>query len=299
MTLQGVSISPDVPLVAPLVLDFLGQGKLSIGPPYFNAMFAPIMSVLAVVLGFGLMSRWKDTDMKSLLKNLRVAAILSVFSALTVPFLIIDNFSLGVFCGVLLSSWILSVTVTDLLQKTRYRLLGLRKLRRSYYGMMLGHIGFAVMIVGVSLVSLESQERDVRMAPGDSVTVAGYEFRFMSLRPIKGPNFNADRATFDVYKSGEFVTSLLPEKRTYFSQQNPMTEAGIDPGLFRDLYLAMGEPLEGDAWAIRVQYKPFIRWIWLGPLLMAFGGMLSVSDKRYRAKKSARIRTATEGLSAA
>ena len=283
----------------PLVLDFLGQGKLSIGPPYFNAMFAPIMSVLAVVLGFGLMSRWKDTDMKSLLKNLRVAAILSVFSALTVPFLIIDNFSLGVFCGVLLSSWILSVTVTDLLQKTRFRLLGLRKLRPSYYGMMLGHIGFAVMIVGVSLVSLESQERDVRMAPGDSVTVAGYEFRFMNLRPIKGPNFNADRATFDVYKSGEFVTSLLPEKRTYFSQQNPMTEAGIDPGLFRDLYLAMGEPLEGDAWAIRVQYKPFIRWIWLGPLLMAFGGMLSVSDKRYRAKKSARIRTATDGLSAA
>jgi len=283
----------------PLVLDFLGQGKLSIGPPYFNAMFAPIMSVLAVVLGFGLMSRWKDTDMKSLLKNLRVAAILSVLSALTVPFLIIDKFSFGVFCGVLLSSWIISVTVTDLLQKTRFRLLGLRKLRPSYYGMMLGHIGFAVMIVGVSLVSLESQERDVRMAPGDSVTVAGYEFRFMNLRPIKGPNFNADRATFDVYKSGEFVTSLLPEKRIYFSQQNPMTEAGIDPGLFRDLYLAMGEPLDGDAWAIRVQYKPFIRWVWLGPLLMAFGGMLSVSDKRYRAKKAARIRTATDGLSAA
>lgn len=283
----------------PLVLDFLGQGKLSIGPPYFNAMFAPIMSALAVVLGFGISSRWKQNDGANLLRSVRRSACLSVAVALVVPLIVTDGFHPGVFLGVLLFCWIVAVSLSDLAHKIRHQasiIQGLKRLKPSYYGMMLGHLGFAVMIMGVTLVSLDSQEKDVRMAPGDTVSLAGYEFRFVSLQPVEGPNYRSQQASFEVTQNGDVVALLQPEKRSYFSQQNTMTEAGIDPGLFRDLYLALGEPLEGDAWALRVQYKPFIRWIWLGALLMAAGGAISISDKRYRARQERSNRAGTGSM---
>lgn len=269
----------------PLVLDFVGATKLSIGPPYFNALFVPLMSALAVVMGFGVLGRWKSTPGIELVKKLRWVALIAVVAALLVPYILLDHFRFGVFLGVFLSLWIVLVGLQDILDKTANspsRLAGLRKLRRSYYGMQFGHLGFAVAIAGVALVSLEAQERDIRMGPGDKAEVSGYLFQFRSLENVRGPNYESKQAIFEVSRQGEHVATLKPEKRLYFSQSSPMTEAGIDPGLFRDIYVALGEPLEGSVWAVRIQYKPFVRWIWLGALLMGLGGLLAVSDKRYR-----------------
>lgn len=273
----------------PLVLDFLGGGKLSIGPPYFNALFVPLMSVLAVVMGFGIVSRWKDNSPAYLIHQLRLAAVVAVVSALVIPFIGFEVFHFGAFLGFFLFTWICFVSVSDLIQKSKSSkgfLYGLKRLRAAYLGMIVGHIGFAVCLLGVALVSIESDERDIRLAIGDEATVQNYRFKFDSLDKINGPNYVSDRAHFYVTDatSGKPIALLHPEKRIYLAKNMPMTEAAIDPGLFRDLYVALGEPLDDGAWAVRIQIKPFVRWIWLGALLMAFGGILAVSDKRYRLK---------------
>ena len=273
----------------PLVLDFLGAGKLSIGPPYFNAVFAPLMSILAVVLGFGMISRWKNTQPSLLIEQLRWVAFGSVIVAILCPFILFQEFHFAAFFALLLATWIVGVTIKDMANKSKRRqgyLFGLSRLRRSYYGMVLGHLGFACMILGTTLVSIESEERDLRMSPGEKISVAEYNFDFISLSSYQGANFNADQAEIRVTDmDGDEVAMLYPEKRIYLSSGSPMTEAGIDAGLFRDLYIALGEPLDSGAWAVRIQIKPFVRWIWLGAMVMAFGGLLAISDKRYRLRK--------------
>jgi cytochrome c-type biogenesis protein CcmF len=273
----------------PLVLDFFGGGKLSIGPPYFNALFVPLMSVLAVVMGFGIVARWKDNSIDYLLRQLRLSAVLAVFAAVLVPMFGFDEFHFGAFLGMFLFAWIVFVSLGDLLRKSRSSkgyLYGFRKLRPAYLGMITGHIGFAVCLLGVAFVSIESDERDIRLGVGDEAQVQHYLFRFDSMDKINGPNYISDRGHFIVtdLNSGNQVALLHPEKRIYLAKNMPMTEAAIDPGLFRDVYVALGEPLDGGDWAVRIQIKPFVRWIWLGALLMAFGGILAVMDKRYRIK---------------
>jgi cytochrome c-type biogenesis protein CcmF len=275
----------------PLVLDFFGGGKLSIGPPYFNALFVPLMSVLAVVMGFGIVARWKDNSISYLVGQLRLAAILAVVSALVVPAFGFSEFHFGAFLGMFLFSWIVFVSLHDVYEKSKSSkglLYGLSRLRTAYLGMITGHIGFAVCLLGVAFVSIESDERDIRLGIGDEATVQNYVFKFDSMEKITGPNYISDRAHFIVSDSvtGEKIALLHPEKRIYLAKNMPMTEAAIDPGLFRDLYVALGEPLDGGAWAVRIQIKPFVRWIWLGALLMAFGGILAVMDKRYRKHSS-------------
>ncbi|KZY80825.1 hypothetical protein A3740_25775 [Oleiphilus sp. HI0068] len=273
----------------PLVLDFIGAGKLSIGPPYFNAVFAPLMSILAIVMGFGVVGRWKNTELSLLIKQLRWVALSAVLIAFALPFILFEEFHVGAFFGSFLALWITGFTLKDVYQKSENkagRIRGLRRLSRSYVGMTLGHLGFAFSILGVTLVSVESEERDIRMAPGEQVSVSGYNFVFESLDPYTGANYQADRATVRVTSvaSGNEVATLHPEKRVYFSKNSPMTEAGIDAGLFRDLYIALGEPLTDGAWAVRIQIKPFVRWIWLGTIFMALGGLFAISDRRYRLK---------------
>ncbi len=272
----------------PLFVEFFGGGKLSVGAPYFNMLFVPIVSVLVAVMGVGMFSRWKDTKANYLIKQLWVAALLSTILALIFPFLFGGEFNGAVFLGVWLGLWLTSATAKDLWNKTsskQGRVHGFSKLTRSYIGMVLGHLGLAVSIVGVCLVSNYEEERDLRLAPGDKVAVAGYEFHFDALTHKTGPNYEADKAIISIWSGEDKIATLKPEKRIYNAQRNMMTEAAIDPGLFRDLYVAMGEPLGGDAWAIRVHYKPFVRWIWLGALMMGIGGFVAIYDRRYRIRK--------------
>ena len=199
--------------------------------------------------------------------------------------------------GLVLSAWILVTTTQEILQRVNALSSGslferLRKLTPSHWGMILGHLGFAVTIIGITLVSNYEVERDVRMVPGESVTLGGYEFAFQRVESRNGPNYTADVGIFDVYQDGEKLVHLEPEKRLYIVQRMPMTEAGIYSTVFRDLFIAMGEPLDDGAWAIRVYIKPFVTWIWAGAIFMALGGVCSISDRRYRMAKLAKVKKA-------
>ena len=272
----------------PLLIDALGQGKISVGPPYFNAVFVPIMGTMAVAMGISVAVRWRETSTESVLKVLVIPAVVSLVIGLIFPFIYGSGFEVRVFLGISISLWVISSVAREFIGKFRNATTirsKLSQLSMSYYGMMLAHIGVAVTAIGITLVSTYSEERDMRMAKGDSVELAGYLFTFQGTHVVKGPNYMADQAIIEVTEDGQPVVILNPEKRRYNVKRNMMTEADIDAGLFRDLYVALGEPLNnGEAWAVRVHYKPYVRWLWLGGILMALGGLLTVADKRYRKK---------------
>ena len=277
----------------PLVLDALTGAKLSVGPPYFNALFLPLMALLMAVISVGVLVRWKDTPVKWLAGMLAPVLVASVVLAVIATFLHGD-FHWAVLAVCLLAFWVILAGARDILDKTRHKglLKGLTALGRSYWGMQIAHLGFAVCAVGVVLISLGSYERDLRMAPGDSVELGGYRFQFVGAVHHEGPNFTSDKGTVRVFAGERQLRVLHPEKRLYTVQQTTMTEAGIDAGFTRDLFVALGEPLEQGAWAVRIHIKPFVRWIWLGGLLMALGGFLAAADKRYRIKVRTRVREA-------
>ncbi|MBM7059522.1 heme lyase CcmF/NrfE family subunit [Pseudomonas sp. UL073] len=277
----------------PLVLDALTGAKLSVGPPYFNALFLPLMAILMLVLAVGVIVRWKDTPLNWLLGMLGPVLIASVVLGGVASFLLGD-FHWGVLAACLLAAWVVFAGVRDLLDKTRHTglLKGMRKLNSSYWGMQLAHFGIAVCALGVVLSSQGSAERDLRLAPGESVELAGYRFVFEGAAHFEGPNFTSDKGTVRVLQGDREVTVLHPEKRLYSVQQSVMTEAGIDAGFSRDLYVALGEPLGNGAWAVRVHVKPYVRWIWFGGLLTGFGGLLAALDRRYRVKVTTRVREA-------
>jgi len=277
----------------PLVLDALTGAKLSVGPPYFNALFLPLMALLMAVIAVGVLVRWKDTPLTWLGRMLAPVLIASVVLALIATF-VHGDFHWAVLAVCLLAFWVVLAGGRDILDKTRHKGLikGLPSLTRSYWGMQMAHLGFAVCALGVVLTSLGSYERDLRMAPGESVELAGYRFQFEGAVHHEGPNFISDKGTVRVFDGERQIKVLHPEKRLYTVQQSTMTEAGIDAGFTRDLFVALGEPLEQGAWAVRIHIKPFVRWIWLGGLLMAFGGFLAAADKRYRIKVRTRVREA-------
>ncbi|PTU80440.1 heme lyase NrfEFG subunit NrfE [Pseudomonas indoloxydans] len=277
----------------PLVIDALTGAKLSVGPPYFNALFLPLMALLMAVISVGVLVRWKDTPVKWLAGMLAPVLVASVVLAVIATFLHGD-FHWAVLAVCLLAFWVILAGARDILDKTRHKglLKGLTALGRSYWGMQIAHLGFAVCAVGVVLTSLGSYERDLRMAPGDSVELGGYRFQFDGAVHHEGPNFTSDKGTVRVFDGERQIKVLHPEKRLYTVQQTTMTEAGIDAGFTRDLFVALGEPLEQGAWAVRIHIKPFVRWIWLGGLLMALGGFLAAADKRYRIKVRTRVREA-------
>lgn len=277
----------------PLLLDALSGAKLSVGPPYFNAMFVPLMAALLLALAVGILVRWKDTPLRWLLGMLTpvliASAVLGGLGALA-----FGDFHWAVLAVSFLAAWVVLASVRDLLDKTRHKglLNGMRSLAPSYWGMHLAHIGLVMCALGVVLTSQQSAERDLRLAPGESLELGGYQFVFEGAQHHEGPNYTSDRATIRVLDGDRQIAVLHPEKRLYTVQQMPMTEAGIDAGFTRDLYVALGEPLGDGAWAVRVHIKPFVRWIWLGGLMMAFGGMLAASDRRYRVKVKTRVREA-------
>ena len=270
----------------PLFLDALGLGKISVGPPYFESVFVPLMTPAVFLMGLGPLARWKQASLPELAVRLRWALGVSIVSALLLPFAA-GGWTPMVSFGLLLASWILLTSAENL----RGRLAGaagslgarLRAQPRGYYGMLAAHCGVAVFIVGVTLVKGYEIERDVRMEPGDVVTVGGYSFRFDGVTSVPGPNYRAARGAVTVMRDGKRIEVMLPEKRIYNVQNMPMTEAAIESSPFRDLYVSLGEPAgSSGAWSVRVYYKPFVVWIWAGCAIMALGGLLALSDRRYR-----------------
>ncbi len=269
----------------PLALDALGLGKISVGPPYFNSVFIPLTVPLAAVVGIGAMARWKRDEMMVLLRRAAVPLGVSVAAGLTLPLLAHGGYSWAAASGLILAVWVTVTTIQGVFRRVANKTHPLRALAhvpRSFYGMTVAHLGIAVFIVGVTLTSVYSVEKDVSMAPGDRYEVAGYSFRFDGVNQVLGPNYNARQGQIVVHRGDQLVATLKPEKRIYRVDQNPMTEAGIDYGLTRDLYVSLGESLGQDSWTLRIYYKSFIVWVWLGPLLMAIGGGLGASDRRYR-----------------
>ncbi len=272
----------------PLLMDALDAGKYSVGPPYFNAVFVPLIAILISILPLGILSNWKQSQGGDLIRRLTTAGIASVIIGLVFPFAYGGEFNIYIVVALTLSSWLVLGLAVDLRHKLRHSkgISGLKKLSASYYGMLVAHLGVAVAVLGVCITSHYSDEQDLRMAPGETVEFGEYSYQFKGTKLVAGPNYQADRGHIVIYQGGEQIAELFPEKRRYTAQGNMMTEAAIDAGLFRDLYVAMGERLgDSGAWAIRIHYKPFVRWIWLGALLMAFGGSLTVLDKRYRLKQ--------------
>jgi cytochrome c-type biogenesis protein CcmF len=270
----------------PLFMDALGYGKLSVGPPYFHAVFVPLMVPMILMMGLGPLARWKKIGGLELAKRVRWALLSTVVIALLLPFAM-GTWTAMIALGLLLAFWIISTVMLSLRERLLGRddfMLRLRNQSLSYYGMQLAHLGVAVFIIGVTLVKGYETERDVRMDVGDTVNAGGYVFRFDGVREIEGPNYIGGRGHVVVSKDGKTVIELYPEKRQYNVSGMPMTEAAIQTGLLRDLYVSLGEPIPGSetAWAVRVYIKPFVDWIWAGCLLMALGGILAMSDRRYR-----------------
>ncbi len=269
----------------PLIVDALGQGKVSVGPPYFNAVFVPLMALLMPFMGMGPVSRWKGDTLARWRTELGIPALVALLCGFTLPFLHAP-YNIWVALAVLLAAWLVLGLAQDCWRRMGGRARGISRLTPSYLGMVIAHLGFAICVVGVVATSQYSQEHDLKMSPGDSRTLADYEFRFVEVARVRGPNFVADEARFDVYREDQLVARLNPQKRRYTASGQVMTEAAIDAGLMRDLYVAMGEPVgEAGAWAMRLHYKPLVRWMWLGAIFMAAGAITAASDKRYRRQR--------------
>jgi cytochrome c-type biogenesis protein CcmF len=262
----------------PLLIDALHLGKISVGPPYFNSVFVPIMIPLLVLMGVGPWTNWKNTDLLTVIKRLWLAGVVAVVAGVTIPF-IMGDFTWLAGLGFLLAFWIIGSGCLQIIRQAK-----LGKPTRSFMGMQLAHLGIAVFVIGVTMVGAYQEEKDVRMSAGETVLVGGYTIQLQGVNAVPGPNYQAMRGTFLLMKNGKAETTLYPEKRSYFSSTMPMTEAAIDAGLTRDIYVSLGEELSDKSWAVRVYYKPFVDWIWGGCLLMALGGVLAISDKRYRMK---------------
>jgi cytochrome c-type biogenesis protein CcmF len=289
----------------PLLLDALGVGKISVGPPYFNSVFIPLTAPLALLVGVGAMARWKQDRMARLVGRLWIPFLVSVVVGIGIVALAMPHFLWAAALGIVLAVWVTLSTLQGVWERVANRpgrLRALGSLPRGFYGMTLAHLGIAVFVVGVTLTSLYSEEQDVRMEPGESFELGGYEFRFDGVSRVQGPNYTADQGLLLASRDGEPVAVMHPEKRIYRVQRSPMTEAAIDAGLTRDLFVALGEPLgRGGAWSVRLYHKPFIRWIWMGAVFMALGGLLAATDKRYRvlARQARRARSSLEPSGAA
>jgi cytochrome c-type biogenesis protein CcmF len=267
--------------VYPIIAEAFALGKISVGAPYFNQLFPLLMLPVPIALAFGVAARWRADSLARLWAHLKYVCIGSVVVGLLLNFMLAERVYVYTALAVILSLWIAGSTLLAVYQRVRQRA-GRGSLSQAFTGMSLAHIGFAVSIIGVAMTSYFSSETHTRLGAGGSVTLAGYEFSLRELRQIDGPNYQATEAVLQVSRNGSDVTTLHSQKRMYLVRGMPMTEAGIDPGLFRDLYFSLGEELDGGDWSVRIYHRPFVRWIWLGGVIMAIGGLLAASDRRYR-----------------
>ena len=280
----------------PLLIDALGAGKLSVGPPYFDSVFAPLMIPALFLIGVAPFARWKQATFGELAHTLRWTFLVAAIVGLVMPFFF-GEWKPLVALSLLLAAWIALSAALNFVERVQSTRAGRTFLAAaldqppSFFGMHTAHIGVAVFVVGVSMVNGYQAEKDVKMDIGDTVAVGGYSFQFNGVRQQQGPNYMALVGDIELLKDGNFIRKMHPEKRNYVSSAMPMTEAAIDSGFLRDVYVSLGEPIDRDrpdaAWAIRVYYKPFVDWIWGGCVLMAFGGVLALADRRYRIKSRA------------
>jgi cytochrome c-type biogenesis protein CcmF len=265
--------------IYPLIIDALNMGKLSVGPPYFNAVFAPLLVPTVFLMVPGSVARWRDANVREIAHKLRWTFAGALALGLLLPF-VLGGWSIGAAFGLFLGCWV----ALGMSQQVIERLGKPGRIGASFWGQHTAHLGMAVLVIGITGVKCYEVERDVRMQIGDVVTIAPYTFRLNSLDEVLGPNYKAVRADVQVLRDDKVIEILQPEKRRYFSSAMAMTEAGIDSGFMRDLYVSLGEPLN-DArteWSMRVYYKPFVPWLWGGVLLMVLGGVLAALDRRYR-----------------
>ena len=265
--------------IYPLIIDALNLGKLSVGAPYFNAVFVPLMVPVIFLMVPGGIAHWRENRLRALANDMRVPAIAAIATGAAV-WLFTDRGTWLSGMGSALAAWVvvgLCVQIITRLQKPG-------RIAPSFWGMHLAHLGIAVIVIGITFVKGYEEERDVRMSIGDTVSLSNYRFQLTDVAIADGPNYKALRASVEVSKDGRVIEILEPEKRKYFSSAMPMTEAAIDYGWFRDLYVALGDPIQGGApqWSMRVYYKPFVSWLWGGAVLMVLGGLFSISDRRYR-----------------
>jgi cytochrome c-type biogenesis protein CcmF len=265
--------------IYPLIIDALNMGKLSVGPPYFNAVFAPLLVPTVFLIIPGSVARWRDANVREIAHKLRWTFAGALALAVLLPF-VLGGWSIGAAFGLFLGCWVALGTAQQVIERVGKP----GRIGASFWGQHIAHFGMAVLVIGITGVKCYEVERDVRMQIGDVVTIAPYTFRLNSLDEVRGPNYKAVRADVQVLRDDKIIEILQPEKRRYFSSAMAMTEAGIDSGFMRDLYVSLGEPLD-DArteWSMRVYYKPFVPWLWGGVLLMVLGGVLAALDRRYR-----------------
>ena len=271
----------------PLAMDVLGLDKISVGAPYFSAVFVPLTLPLVFLAGLGPKMQWRQASLKQLWQATRGILGIAIVVGAILLFLVGDSFSLLTVLGVVAGVWIIFAMLNTLFKlgnNTFSESLTWKRLRNlpaSFYGMNMAHIGMGIFVLGVTFSGAYSEEKNALLGEGETITVAGYRFVFNGVGNREGPNYSALEGELDVYKGDEQVATLYPQKRVYRVQTNPMTEAAIDATLLRDLYVSLAEPV-GERFGVRVYYKPFIRWIWIGALLMALGGLWSISDRRYR-----------------
>jgi cytochrome c-type biogenesis protein CcmF len=271
----------------PLVHKEIGLGSISIGEPFFNSIFSILVVPFALFLGVAPLVRWKRQNINELFKPLLYSLLMSTIATLIFLFSFASHFTWLALMGVFLGFWVLTTTCYEVYLRATHRFplfLGIQKLGFSHWAMSVGHAGFAVLMIGITMTQNYSIERDVKLAVGEHIAFEHYDFHFDAVNDLKGQNYSGTVGVFTIKEDGKYVATMQPEKRVYNVQRMAMTEAAINAGVTRDLYIAMGEMLPDGAWAVRIYYKPFIRWIWFGPLMMGFAGILMMLDRRYRVK---------------
>jgi cytochrome c-type biogenesis protein CcmF len=272
----------------PLVHKEMGLGSISIGEPFFNRIFTVLIVPFGLFLGVGSLVRWQRQNLTDLFKPMVILLVVSTLLTLVFLGTFASHFTWLAVLGVFLGMWILTGTCVEIYLRSTHRFslwTGMRKLGNSHWAMTLGHAGFAVMVIGITMTQNFSVERDIKLSVGESVRIENYDFHFDALNDLQGKNYTGVVGLFTVKYGKETVAVMEPEKRIYTVQRTAMTEAAIDSGFTRDLYIAMGEVLPDGAWAVRIYYKSFIRWIWFGPIMMALAGVLVIFDRRYRVRK--------------
>jgi cytochrome c-type biogenesis protein CcmF len=270
----------------PLLGEALNLGRISVGPPYFGFMFVLLMLPVVLLVPFGPFLRWRAGDWRAALGGLKPAlfgAIGVATIAAIVAAVVANGLPFKAIVGAAASIWVGLGIALYALMRWRNAPRG-RRYTPEMLGMILAHFGIAIFLAGVLIVEATNIEKDIKLTPNESVAIGGLTFRFDGVKGSEGPNFKADRGTLTVLKNDAVVATLNPEKRQYSRGTQVQTESAIDPGLFRDIYVALGEPIGTDgAWAVRIYVKPFVRWIWLGALFMMLGGFVAATDRRFRA----------------